>query len=210
MLAGLCFILVSLMLVEGTFALPDLNKVFADLTQWLGAEAGMPGRGGAGTAVHVALVSDNEPQSLYPGGAVSRGFGVKNEGTGDVYFRLVYAVQYDEASWPKLTVSFNAGAGYTEHDWKDILIGTTPYKMKVFTYKDELPKGAESPEVRISIAMDTTITNEEIARYRSDFLQTQVLAIGAGDFASITIPGNQTRAEAALELALPLNELNPF
>jgi len=204
LLAALCFIIVSLMLVNGTFALPDFSEVFQVVAELF--ENGIPEHGGPGTAVHVDLVSDNTPQSLYPGSEVSRAFRVNNLGTGDVYFRLVYAVQYDAESWPHLNIRFTAGSGFAEHAWKDITIGSTPYKMKVFTYTDALPAGSASPEVSISIAMDTAVTSGQLSRYRSDFLQTQVLAINPAPFTD----EGYTTAAAALDLALPLDTLNPF
>ena len=203
-LAALCFIAVSLVLVNGTFALPDFDEVFQVVTELL--EKGIPKQGGVGTAVHVVLVSDDKPQNLLPGGEVSRSFQVKNLGEGEVYFRLVYAVQYNAESWPKLDIRFTAGDGFKEHDWKDISVGSTPYKMKVFTYTKALPADATSPEVSISIAMDATVTSGEISRYRSDFLQTQVLAI---DPAPFTEKG-YADAETALDMALPLDKLSPF
>lgn len=206
LLAALCFIIVSLMLVNGTLALPDLDKVFADLTSLLGMETCLPEIGGAGTAVHVELVSDDETRNLYPGSEVSRAFHVQNHGTGDVYFRLVYAVQYDEESWPHLDIDFAAGNGFTEHDWEDITIGSTPYKMKVFTYTKALPVGSASPEVSITIGMDTAVTSEQVSRYRRDFLQTQVLAIDPTPF----IEKGYSTAVEALDLALPLDTLKPF
>ena len=206
LLAGLCFVLVGFLLVGGTFALPDLDKVFADLTSLLGREAGLPEIGGAGTAVHVALLSDDTPQQLFPGGAASRTTCVQNEGNGPVYFRLCYAIQYDAESWPLLDVHFAAGEGYVTSEWRDITIGVTPYKMKVFTYRSSLSEGDKSPGITLTIAMDEAITSEMIARYRSDFLQTQVLAI---DPAPFTEKG-YTTAQQALDLALPLGTLNPF
>lgn len=202
--AALCFILVSLVLVNGTFALPDFDEVFQVISELL--EDGIPEIGGEGTAVHVKIISDDEPQNLYPGSEVSRTFKVQNLGTGSVYFRLVYAVQYDAESWPKLDIDFAAGSGFTEHAWQDITIGNTPYKMKVFTYTSALPVGSSSPEVSITIAMDTTVTSDQITRYRSDFLQTQVLAIDPTPF---TEKGHTT-AEQALNMALPLDTLSPF
>ncbi len=216
LLAALCFIIVSLVLVNGTFALPDLDKVFADLRGLLGIESGLPEIGGAGTAVHVELDSDQTPQNLYPGSKVSRTFQVQNLGSGDVYFRLVYAIQYDEESWPKLDIVFGAGDGFIEarstdegfdaDGWKNIIIGNTPYKMKVFTYTNELPANFSSPEVSITIGMDTAVTSEQVSRYRSDFLKTQVLAIDPTPF---TEKGYSTAVEA-LNLALPLDTLSPF
>ena len=203
LLAGLCFVLVGFMLVSGTFALPDLDKVFAYVKE-LGETLGLPELGGAGTAVDVSLVYDDAPQQLYPGGAASRATCVRNEGSGPVYFRLVYAVQYDVSSWDKLTITF-AAEGYEQTGWRDISIGTTPFKMKVFTYTEALDADAVSSAVTLTIAMADTVTTEEIGRYRSDFLQTQVLAIDPTPFAEVA-----PSAVEALNLALPLNTLNPF
>ena len=200
-LAALVFIVVGFALVNGTFALPDLDEVFKTVTQLL--EKGIPEPGGG--TIDVALVSDDTPQQLYPGGEASRVTRVKNQGTSPVYFRLCYAIQYDAASWHKLTITFDT-AGYKESDWLDITIGNTPYKMKVFTYTEALPTGKISPDVKLTIAMDDSVTSEEISRYRSDFLQTQVLAIDPTPFADKGI----TTAEDALNLALPLDTLNPF
>ena len=204
LLAALCFIIVSLVLVNGTLALPDFDKVFQVVAELL--ENGVPEQGGAETAVHVSLVSDEERKSLFPGGEVARSFRVQNLGEGDVYFRLVYAVQYDAESWSKLDVRFTAGSGFKEHDWKDISVDNTPYKMKVFTYTKALPVDTSSPEVTISIAMDPSVTSEEIGRYRSDFLQARALAIDPAPFAE----KGYAAAETALDMALPLESLNPF
>lgn len=202
-LAALVFIVVGFALVNGTFALPDLDEVFANLTELLG-DLGLPTQDASGT-IDVALVSDNTPQQLYPGGAASRVTRVKNQGTSPVYFRLCYAIQYDQSSWPKLDVGFEA-AGYEQTGWLNITIGNTPYKMMVFTYKEALAAKDTSPDVKLTIAMDDSVTSEEIGRYRADFLQTQVLAIDPTPFTGEGI----TTAKDALELALPLDTLNPF
>lgn len=203
LLVALCFVLVSFALVNGTFALPNLDEVFQAVTELLNG-FGMPEEGG--TTIDVEIVSDDEVQRLFPGGAVSRVSQVQNLGTGAVYFRLVYAVQYDEESWPHLDIDFTAGNEFTEHNWQDIKVGGTPYKMKVFTYNSELAAKASSPGVRISISMDTAVTSEQLARYRSDFLQIQALAIDPTPFTEKGF----TTAKAALDKALPLDELNPF
>lgn len=203
-LAALTFIVVGFLLVNGTFALPDINEVFQTIADMVN---GAPEPGGAGTAVHVSLLSDNTPQQLYPGGAASRATRVRNEGSGSVYFRLVYALQYDADSWDKLTITFAADEDFVESGWLPISIGTTDYRMKVFTYTEALAAQAESPAVTLTIAMSTAITSEEISRYRSDFLQTQVLAIDPAPFTN----KGYTTAEGALDLALPISAtFNPF
>lgn len=203
LLAALCFVLVGFMLVNGTFALPDLSDVFQTIIAW--GNDGVPEDGN--TTVDVTLISDNAPQSLIPGGKASRTYRVQNTGEGPVYFRLVYAIQYDAESWDHLTINFDAGQGFIQHEgWKDIRVSGTPYKMKVFTYSSALLVNAGSSEVTISIAMDAAVTNEDLSRYRSDFLQAQVLAIDPTPFTE----KGYTYAQAALDLALPLENLNPF
>ncbi|MBE5801326.1 MAG: hypothetical protein E7319_03465 [Clostridiales bacterium] len=205
LLAAVCFILVCLVLINGTFALPDLDEVFADLTGWLG-EFGLPEQGGAGTPVHVALVSDHTPQQLYPGGSASRVACVQNQGEGKVYFRLVYAIQYDADSWPELDIDFSVGNGFITHDdWIPITIDQTPYRMKAFTYIAALDHGVSSPEVTLTITMSNSITSEQLARYRKDFVQMQVLAIDPTPFSDVA-----PSAVEALNMALPLDTLNPF
>ena len=206
LLAALCFTLVSLALVNGTFAMPDINQVFADLTALFGAEKGLPELGGEGTAVHVEIVSDQTPRNLYPGGEASRTFRVENLGSGGVFFRLVYAVQYDAESWEHLTIRFAHDGSYREHPWQDIRIGGVDYRMKVLTYTSELAEGVLSSPVTLSIAMGAAVTGEQLGRYRSDFLQTRVLAIDPAPFKE----KGYTEAVDALDLALPLDKLNPF
>lgn len=207
-LAALSFMLISFLLVSGTFAMPDLNEIFADLSSFLGDALGKPEQGGENTAVHVAIVSDTAPQSLYPGSTASRTSCVQNKGNGDIYFRLVYAIQYDQDTWNMLKVNFDtdAEAGFNEHDWQDINISGTPYKMKVFTYTEALAPGASSPDIQISISMDPSVTSKQFANYRSDFLQIKALAIDPKPF---TDKGCTTATEA-LDKALPLKTLNPF
>ena len=208
-LAGLCFMLVSLMMVNGTFAMPDWNKVveglneaFQDLTN-LFDEQGKPQLGGS--EVKVSLVSDSPMQQLYPGGSAFSETAVRNDGTDPVYFRLVYAIQYDEISWNKLDIDFVANEAYydKEVNWLDTTIDGTPYKLAVFTYKSALDTGITAPAVKITINMDFGFTTEEINRLRPDFLRTQVLAIETGLFAGMT-------AEEALNHALPLSNFHPF
>lgn len=205
LLAALCFIIMGLALVNGTFAMPELDNIFADLTETLGEVLGKAVKGGEGTAVHVEIVSDQTPQNLAPGGRVSRGFQVKNLGTDGVYFRMVYAVQYDAESWDSLTIRFDHNGSYKKDDWRDIEIGGVDYKMMALTYTGELAEGDLSSPVTLSIAMAPSVTGEQLGRYRSDFLKTRVLAIEPAPFVE-----KGYTAEQALNLALPLDTLNPF
>lgn len=207
LLVAVSFILFSFLLVSGTFAMPDLNDVFSDLSAILGEALGKPVNGGAGTPVHVALVSDDAPQSLFPGITASRTTYVQNKGEGDVYLRLAYAIQYDAETWGDLLkVQFQAGEGFFEHDWQDISVSGTPYKMKVFTYNAALPSASDTPSVTISLTMDASVTSQQFSRYRSDFLRIQALAIDPTPF----VNKGYLSAQEALDMAIPLNTLNPF
>ena len=206
-LAAVCFMLVSLLVVNGTFALPDLNEVFTDLTEQLGAAFSKPEAGGEGKALHVSLHSTSPSQLLYPGGSTSRTSHVKNEGTSNAYFRIAYAVQYNSDSWDLLDIDFQADSSYAvTDDWYSITIGGVPYRMKVVTYNGTLKPNAASPTVTISIGMDKSVTNQMMAKYNENFLQIQALAIDPAPF----LEKNYTTPAAALDLALPLDSLNPF
>jgi len=203
LLMAMCFVLVSFALVNGTFALPNLEKVFQAVSDLL--DKAVPEDGGG--LLDVDLVSDDKKQMLLPGGEASRTFHVKNKGSAEAYFRLVCAIQYEESSWDKLTIDFAYDEdSFIEHDWKDIEIGEDTFRMWTFTYKNALLAGGESPKVGVSIAMASDVTNEQMKRYRSDFIKMQALAIETESFNKAGFDS----AEKALEAALPLGTLNPF
>lgn len=211
--AAMCFMLVSFLLVSGTFAMPDLNQVFADLTDTLlGEILGKPQQDTT-NKVKVSLVSTEEAPHLYPGGAASRTSYVRNEGEGPICFRVAYAVQYDEATAHLLTTEFDASEGFVQESSKDIKIDGTPYRMTVFTYPRILAPGDESPKITVKITMDAAMTSAQLANYRSDFLQMQAMAVDPTPFMNST---NERKSPVAadatevLNLALPLGTLNPF
>lgn len=203
LLAALCLIIAGLMMMNGTFALPSLEDIFQTVSELIDKATPQDG----GDNVKVALVLSDEPNSLYPGSTVSRTCKVKNEGDQSVYFRIACAIQYDEATWGQLGISFEHDDKFTATSgWKDITIGTTPYRMKVFTYKEALTENTTSDGVEISISMGTSVTSEQLAKYRADFLQIQALAIETEAFND----KDYDTAEGALNAALPLTGLNPF
>lgn len=202
LLAALCLIIAGLMMMNGTFALPSLSEVFKTVEALL--EKVTPEDGG--DTVDIQLVLSDEPRSLYPGSTVSRTCQVENQGDQSVYFRLACAIQYDEATWDELDISFEHDDKFTAtDDWTSITINGTPYRMKVFTYTDALAEDTTSDGVEISISMGTSVTSEQLAKYRSDFLQIQALAIETEAFTE-----KGYTATAALDAALPLEDLNPF
>lgn len=215
--AALCFVLISCLFVNGTFALPDLNEVFADLTNILHLN-GLPEKSGEDGALDVNLVSTKPTEQLMPGNSVSRTTYVKNDSKmvdgkqKTACFRLVYAFQYDAKTWDEklITVDFVASSDFKQSGWTDITIDGTPYKMMVFTYTKALAAGAKSSEVTITVSLDKEITNDQLSNYRDDFLKMQVLAVEMDAFADVAIPANANSAEEyILDLALPLGT-NPF
>lgn len=211
LLAGLCFVAVCLVLIHGPKMLPELTEWLGEIevppvTEWLD-DFSFPDLGGnVGKPVHVTLVSDTPSNPLFPGGSVTRTSAVRNDGEGGVCYRLVYAIQYNDDSWHQLDIDFLADKGYDESDWQLITIDGTPFMMKVFTYTELLAPGSTSPNVVFTIGMDRDITNDQIGRYRSDFLRIQVVAIDPTPFMTT----ETTTVVDALDMALPLNNLNPF
>jgi len=203
LILALCLVLAGILASNSTYALPDVNKAFQTLIDVLGEELGVPTHGG--DAVKVTLLSSDEPQTLYPGGSVSRTMSVRNDGTDGAYFRFAIAVQYEEESWQHLDVQFEA-EDYAVSGWMPITIADgTHFRMKVFTYDQLLAAGQTSPDIAMTIHMDRQMTSEQMTRYRSDFIQMKALAIGADAFSQ-----KAPNALDALNLALPLDKFQPF
>lgn len=204
--AALCFILIGFIMVNGTFAQLDIGDIFKELGGAFGSPTHAPGK------VDVELVNVGKVEQLYPGSSATYAVAVKNNGSLDACFRLAFAVQYDAETWDKLNISFTAGNEFIRtEEWTDISVGGTPYRMHVFTSEKALAAAAQSGTVTITIAMDRDITSQQIVRYRSDFLQTQVLAIEADLFMQPDENGAVTyTAVEALDMALPLDGFNPF
>jgi len=200
-LLALSLLLAGVLAVNSTLALPDIQQIFSNLTAWL-RELGTPDRGGS--AVRVSLVNDPADTPLSPGSAASSETAVRNDGADSVYFRLAYAVQYDAETWDQLTIDFDDhfDAFAETSGWQEMFIGSTPFRLKVFTYKHTLASGETSPEITLTVRMDADFTSEQFARYRSDFLQIQALAIETDAFAD-----EFDGAQAALDAAIPIENI---
>lgn len=198
LLAAVCFILVCVALVHLQPTLPGLGDLF-------GASSPSDANTG-GKPVHVTLVTDSTKQMLFPGGTVTRSSVVRNDGEGSACFRLAYAIQYDEESWPHLDISFDADPAYAVTNWWPITVDGTPFMMKVFSYSKAIEPDESSPGVTISITMDHSFTNEQMARFREDFLQIKAMAVDPTPF----LKGNVTTITQVLDVALPLNTFSPF
>lgn len=213
LLAATTFILVGFMLVDGTLAgvLNEVQGIFQNLTDVLG-QYGTPARD---SAFDVDLAAIGETGQFFPGGEATHTVAVRNVCDLDACFRVAVALQYDAETWPMLHTTFTYDDAYfaQEGSWRDITVGGTPYKMMVFTYRHTLLARTSSPTIAVTIAMDKEVTSAQISRFRSDFLQMQVMAIEADAFLTSkdpkTPPPFASPAEA-LEAALPLDTLNPF
>lgn len=199
MLLALCVILAGLLAVNGTLA-DDfgraINKAFQIIEGW--TENAAPEVGGQQVDVQLQKA---DPIMLMPGAPATYDTAVNNVGSDDVYFRVAVAVRYDEQSWDKLDFEFNAD-GFDTSDWMDTTISGTPYKMMVLTYQEALAAKSSAP-FSVTVSMDTSITSEQMDKLSSNFLQMQVLAISASEFTDMS-------ATAALDMALPLTNFNPF
>jgi len=147
-------------------------------------------------------------------GALDKFTAVKNVNTGaeakHACFRLAFAV--DANIFDKLKLNFNTTeeSFVWEEDWRDIVIGSRPFKMMVATYTETLEPGGVSPPALLQVAMDKSATNEDYARIGSDFLQVKVMAVDA----DALVTDEQTLrpcAEETLNATIPLNDgFNPF
>ena len=223
---AVCLIMAGMLAVNGTFAgefgdtlTEVVNGVFAVLDELFTGDFAKPYEGGGFDVELVYLdASGNRltdtaaaPQ-LLPGRTVERRVAVANESTAtsgsdnSAYFRIAFAVQQDVAHLLDFTVN-QTNYTWTRYD-APIKIGNTDYLLMVATYQTELPAGSVSAAALQSVALDMNTSNEDIDRFRQDFLQIQVLAIKADDF--VDSEGKPMSAEEALNYAIPLANLNPF
>lgn len=211
LMLALCLALAGFVAVNGSYAMPDVAEVFQDLTEYLGDVLGIPAYSTQGE-IDVQIVLGREPDMLYPGCTAQTTLSVHNDGSQTAYFRLAVAVQYDAATWDdKFTVAFEAADSYTVLDWMDITISGTPYRMKVFTYNEALGSNEQSSNITMTVSLAANVTNEELARYHSDFVQMKVLAIETAAFDDKAKAENrEPSAQTALDRALPLTDFNPF
>lgn len=186
-------------------AYAEVPSVFRQLVDFLGETLGMPQQSDG--SIDVQIVSDGMPDELYPGAEVVSTLAVKNQGNADAYFRFAVALRYDAQTWNRISVRF-AADGYAVSDWMDVRICGEDYRMKVFSYEQELPDGQTSPGIGMTVSVDEKTTLAQIAAICSDFIQMKALAIETRAFKDQD--GTMT-AGRALDMALPLDEnFNPF
>ena len=207
MLLAVCLILAGLLAVNSTFALPDIDKVFATLTELLGSLAA-PTEDPTQFNVSLVYTGSDENTLLSPGGTVTRSFAAANGANSKpAYFRIAIAVQNDALPAGLLQVQTNGG-NYTWTQANDITIGGRTYALKVATYKDKLPVGETSASAMLRVSMDASVTSAQMAQLDDNFLQIQVLAVDATAFESenlkqeIEVKPGQTFADGAYHIGV--------
>lgn len=146
-------------------------------------------------------------------GAVDKFTSVSNEGEKSAYIRTAFALDkyaYDNGI---IHLNFNYDEEnfhyeYKEKEWKPITIKGREYVMQVVTCKKELIKDYTTPPMLLQVAMSRDVTNADLSNISADFLLIKTMAIESDVF--VDEEGNKLSAEAALNLALPLNNLQPF
>lgn len=140
--------------------------------------------------------------------AADKFISVKNIKGTDVFFRTAIAIQYDEDVWPKLEMNRNT----THFDWSNnngntISINGKPYVLLVATYKNTLTANQTSPAMMMQLALDdVNITSDQLANTLD--MRVTTVAIEASGFTEEE--NGPMSATKALDLAVPLNNFNPF
>jgi len=142
-------------------------------------------------------------------GAVDKFTSVKNAGEKSAYIRTAFAL--DKYAYDKGIIHLNFNQddeNFRYEGWKSITIKGRPYMMMVVTCKKELAHNATTPPMLLQVAMSRDVTNADLSNISADFLLIKTMAIESDVF--VDEEGNKLSAEAALNLALPLNNLQPF
>lgn len=212
MVLALCLILAGLMLVNGTFALPNLSDIFTTFTNWLSA----PEEDESIFNVELCYPDrqNGTAPELLPGQEVQYRVAVQNlsttatENPNKAYFRVAVAMQKEAMHC--MTLGFTQSADYELKGWTNIQISGKDYYLMVATYLKPLAVNTTSPAVLETIKLNSDTTSEQTEKIDpQNFLQVQVLAIDADDFKdSNDVP---LLAEEALNQAMPIiSTFNPF
>lgn len=138
-------------------------------------------------------------------GAVDKFISVKNDtaqsaDAHSAYFRTAISVRCtSDEVFNKLRFNLNA----TDFDWTDWKkTGSDTYTI-VATYLDALAPGEISPAMMLQIALDKSMTNEEMEKFGADFeINVYTAAIDAETFKKQD--DTPMSAQEALNLALPI------
>lgn len=142
-------------------------------------------------------------------GAVDKFTSVSNVGKTPAYIRTAFAL--DKYAYDKGIIHLNFNQddeNFRYEGWKSITIKGRPYMMMVVTCKKELAHNATTPPMLLQVAMSRDVTNADLSNISADFLLIKTMAIESDVF--VDEEGNKLSAEKALDMALPLNNLQPF
>lgn len=145
-------------------------------------------------------------------GAVDKFTSVSNEGKKSAYIRTAFALDkyaYDNGI---IHLNFNQDdENFRYEGWESITIKGRPYMMMVVTCLQELPVNTTTPPMLLQVAMSKDVTNADLSNISADFLLIKTMAIESDVFVE-KVDGVEQKmsAEKALDLALPLNNLQPF
>jgi len=221
MMLAVCLMLAGMLGVNGTFAMPDtaaLGRWFEDLTAWIGDSLGAPAEDENEFSVSLVYPDGSQTPQLTPGADIQRKIAVTNNAeSAPAYFRLAVAVQASALELDYLTAKVGGSSYAWTNDWRDIEIDGRAFKLKVGTYLKKLPVGGTSDAAELTVSMNVSVTNEQMAKIDADFLQVQAMAVDANAFDKdagnnpiVADPG-KTLAETVLDKALPLTDsFNPF
>ena len=185
----LCLALVVTLAVNGTFA-QELQNVVDSVVQYFRNVAGLePPTTSAD--FQVKLVSSSSGV-LTPAGSVDTEVCVQNAAKEDAYVRLCIAVKQSD----KLTFQLaNVDSAYSLTT-ATVTIAKEAFTLYTLDYKTALAAGASTPKIKLTAALDSSTTNEDIEALGSDFLRMQTFAIQASAFMQLDENGNKITAES--------------
>lgn len=145
-------------------------------------------------------------------GAVDKFTSVKNAGEKSAYIRTAFALDkyaYDNGI---IHLNFNQDdENFRYEGWKSITIKGRPYMMMVVTCLQKLPINTTTPPMLLQVAMSRDVTNADLSNISADFLLIKTMAIESDVFVEERNGEKvQLSATEALDMALPLNNLQPF
>jgi len=151
----------------------------------------------------VSFADGNHVYALWNiGGAVDKFISVENSGSEySAYFRTAISVRCTgDEEFFRSNLKFNLNdTDYIWSDWQKT--GSDTY-TNVATYRYALAPGETSPAMLLQIALDKSMTNEEMEKFGADFeINVHTAAIDVTTFAKNEL----TTAEAALNAAVPVS-----
>lgn len=145
------------------------------------------------------------PCSLWPedeiSGAVDKIIYVKNNSAEkDAYFRTAISVRKDVYQLLKFNLNLDSN-NFMWTGWTD----DGDYVTNVFTYKHKLENGKSSPPMMLQIAMDKSITNDQLKKYNSKMQIFKAKTVAIESDAFVKSDNTLMSEKEAVELLLNQN-----